>query len=159
MKKLLPIIIGVLIVVGGILLLNQDNPNDIGKGTTKNEEMIKAIVYKSPSCGCCVGYSKALEEHNFEVEIISTEDMQSIKDQYNIPRNMESCHTTIVGDYFIEGHVPLEAVDKLLLEQPDIDGIALPNMPAGTPGMPGIKSAPYTIFQLMDGVSSEFTNI
>ena len=53
---------------------------------------------------------------------------------------MQSCHTTIMGKYFIEGHVPLQAVNKLLKEQPDIDGIALPGMPIGTPGMPGEKA-------------------
>ena len=57
--------------------------------------------------------------------------LHSIKQKYNIPLEMQSCHTTIIGKYFIEGHVPLEAVNKLLKEQPDIDGIALPGMPIG----------------------------
>ena len=61
--------------------------------------------------------------------------------------------------YFIEGHVPFEAVNKLLKEQPDIDGIALPGMPIGTPGMPGDKDEPFVIYQLKDGKSSVFMTI
>jgi hypothetical protein len=85
--------------------------------------------------------------------------LHTIKQKYNIPVEMQSCHTTILGKYFIEGHVPLEAVNKLLKEQPDIDGIALPGMPIGTPGMPGDKDEPYVIYQLKDGKSSVFMTI
>ena len=39
--------------------------------------------------------------------------------------------------YFIEGHVPHDAITKLLAEKPDIKGITVPGMPAGinVPGM------------------------
>ena len=82
-----------------------------------------------------------------------------IKKKHNIPLEMQSCHTTILGKYFIEGHVPIEAINKLLKEKPDIDGIALPGMPIGTPGMPGEKEEPYIIYQLVDGKSSVFMTI
>ncbi len=120
---------------------------------------IKATVYKSPACGCCVGYNAFLEEQGFDVEIVEIKDMASIKQKYNIPRSMESCHTTVIGDYFIEGHVPLEAVEKLLEEKPEIDGIALPDMPAGSPGMPGTKKGSYNIYALKDKEISEYMKI
>ena len=82
-----------------------------------------------------------------------------IKKKHNIPLEMQSCHTTILDKYFIEGHVPIEAINKLLKEQPDIDGIALPGMPIGTPGMPGEKEEPYIIYQLVDGKSSVFMTL
>jgi hypothetical protein len=85
--------------------------------------------------------------------------LQTVKQKYNIPLEMQSCHTTIIGEYFIEGHVPYEAINKLLKEQPNIDGIALPGMPIGTPGMPGEKDEPYVIYQLIDGKSSVFMTI
>ena len=65
----------------------------------------------------------------------------------------------IIDNYFIEGHVPLEAISKLLKERPDIDGLALPGMPIGTPGMPGDKEDPYVIYQLVDGNFSVFMTI
>ena len=116
-------------------------------------------VFKTPSCGCCYGYVLFLEEEKFKVKQTDMRSLHSIKQKYNIPLEMQSCHTTIMGKYFIEGHVPFEAVDKLLKEQPDIDGIALPGMPIGTPGMPGEKDEPYVIYQLKDGKSSIFMTI
>lgn len=116
-------------------------------------------VFKTPSCGCCYGYVLFLEKEKFKVKQTDMRSLHTIKQKYNIPVEMQSCHTTIMGKYFIEGHVPFEAVKKLLKEQPDIDGIALPGMPIGTPGMPGDKDEPYVIYQLKDGKSSVFMTI
>jgi len=116
-------------------------------------------VFKTPTCGCCNEYVLFLEEEQFEIKQTNMTSMGSIKTKYNIPDEMQSCHTGVVGKYFIEGHVPIEAINKLLKEQPDIDGIALPGMPMGTPGMPGNKEAPYVIYQLIDGEYSVFMTI
>ena len=116
-------------------------------------------VFKTPSCGCCYGYVLFLEDEKFAVNQTDMRSLHSIKQKYNIPVEMQSCHTTIMGKYFIEGHVPIEAINKLLKEQPDIDGIALPGMPIGTPGMPGDKEEPYIIYQLIDGKFSVFMTI
>jgi len=128
--------------------------------TTSSEETpsaeLQATIYKSPTCGCCVSYTAYLENEGWNIETITTNNMASIKQQYSIPRNMESCHTMMVEGYFVEGHVPMEAIDKLLTERPDIDGIALPAMPAGSPGMPGVQTDPWVIYALKDGQVSEF---
>ena len=122
-----------------------------------NKQVVE--VFKTPSCGCCYGYVLFLEEEKFKVKQTDMRSLHTIKQKYNIPVEMQSCHTTIMGKYFIEGHVPFEAVNKLLKEQPDIDGIALPGMPIGTPGMPGDKDETYVIYQLKDGKSSVFMTI
>ena len=119
----------------------------------------KIEVFKTPSCGCCYGYVLFLEEEKFAVKQTDMRSLHTVKKKYNIPLEMQSCHTSILGKYFIEGHVPLEAINKLLKEQPDIDGIALPGMPIGTPGMPGEKEEPFVIYQLIDGKSSIFMTI
>ena len=124
-----------------------------------NKNKLNVEVFKTPSCGCCYGYVLFLEKEKFNVKQTDMRSLHSIKKKYNIPLEMQSCHTTIIGKYFIEGHVPLQAVDKLLKEQPDIDGIALPGMPIGTPGMPGEKEEPYVIYQLIDGKFSVFMTI
>lgn len=54
-----------------------------------------------------------------------------------IPDAAASCHTAIVDNYAIEGHVPVEAIRRLLAERPDVAGLALPGMPADSPGMGG----------------------
>ncbi|MFH1400860.1 MAG: DUF411 domain-containing protein [Nanoarchaeota archaeon] len=116
-------------------------------------------VYKSPTCGCCVGYVAALEGEGFQVNVVTTEDMASIKNQYQIPSAMESCHTSLVGGYVVEGHVPIKVLSTLLDEQPDIDGIALPRMPSGTPGMPGPKTEKWQIYSLQDGMPGSYLTI
>ena len=123
----------------------------------ENKQIVQ--VFKSPSCGCCNGYVLFLEKENFKVKQTDLESIHTIKQKYAIPLEMQSCHTTIIDKYFIEGHVPLEAINKLLKERPDIDGLALPGMPIGTPGMPGVKEEPYVIYQLVDGNFSVFMTI
>lgn len=146
------VIAALILVLSGIYFLTSFHPKS---------EAVKnyAEVFKSPSCGCCNGYIAALESDGFEVKSVNMDDLTAIKNKYNIPTSMQSCHTTIIGRYFIEGHVPLEAVKKLLQEQPDIDGIALPGMPIGTPGMPGPKESPFVIYQIKNGQYSEFVKI
>ena len=124
-----------------------------------NNKKLSVEVFKTPSCGCCYGYVLFLEKEQFNVKETDMRSLHSIKQKYNIPLEMQSCHTTIIGKYFIEGHVPLEAVNKLLKEQPNIDGIALPGMPIGTPGMPGKKEEPFVVYQLIDGKFSIFMTI
>ena len=124
-----------------------------------NNKKLSVEVFKTPSCGCCYGYVLFLEKEKFNVKQTDMRSLHSIKQKYNIPLEMQSCHTTIIGKYFIEGHVPLEAINKLLKEQPNIDGIALPGMPIGTPGMPGKKEEPFIVYQLIDGKFSIFMTI
>ncbi|MFQ5620924.1 MAG: DUF411 domain-containing protein [Candidatus Nanoarchaeia archaeon] len=118
----------------------------------------KAIVYKSPTCGCCEGYAKALSSEGFDVQVIKT-DMDLIHSKFDIPMNMRSCHLVDIAGYIVEGHVPMTAVHKLLNERPQIRGIALPNMPSGTPGMPGAKKGPYRIFSLTDNGTEDYLTI
>lgn len=149
-------IIACIAIVAGFMFMSdsgQDGSKVIGA------EAQAVTVYKSPTCGCCVNYIAKLRREGVEVEVVEREDMSPIKERYNIPRSMQSCHTTVIGDYFVEGHVPFEAISLLMEQKPDIDGIALPGMPAGSPGMPGIKSAPFDIYGLKDGNTNVFTQI
>ena len=63
------------------------------------------------------------------------DDLSSLKTTEGIPGELASCHTAFVGGYFIEGHVPVASINKLLDEMPDIAGLAVPGMPLGSPGM------------------------
>ncbi|MCA8866327.1 MULTISPECIES: DUF411 domain-containing protein [unclassified Halomonas] len=106
----------------------------------------EATLYKNPQCGCCDEYARHLEEQGVDVTIVDDVELSEIKQQAGVPYGLGSCHTTEIGDYWIEGHVPMEAVTKLFEEQPDIDGIGLAGMPIGTPGMPGPQSEPYNVY-------------
>lgn len=125
-----------------------------------NENGIKAVVFKSSYCGCCELYASELGNRGFDVEFQNMENIDSIKNEYGIPLNIQSCHTTVIDGYFIEGHIPFEAIQKLLEERPDIKGIALPGMPSGSPGMPGSKMGEFTIYAIAkDGSQSTFMTI
>lgn len=136
-------------------------PAETSTSTMASEATRDAFVmYKSPLCGCCEGHAQALRKEGYEVDIRPTQDMQAIKSEYGIPLNGQSCHTSIVGEYVVEGHVPLEAIEQLLADQPDIAGIGLAGMPAGTPGMPGEKIQTYEIYQLSHtGETSPYLSI
>ena len=74
------------------------------------------------------------------------EDLSTIKRQAGKPADLEACHTATIGGYVVEGHVPLEAVARLLAERPDIRGIAVPGMPSGSLGMGEDPAASYTVY-------------
>ena len=105
----------------------------------------KVTVYKTPSCGCCVKWVDHLKEHGFTVETMDMPDLSMVKHKYLVADSLESCHTAVVGDYVIEGHVPADVIQKLLKEKPAVLGLAVPGMPMGSPGMEGAIKEKYDI--------------
>ena len=103
-------------------------------------------VYKSPSCGCCGDWVDRMREAGFTVEVHDVADVSAIKAEYGVPGPLQACHTAIVGDYVVEGHVPPDLVRRMLAERPRGQILAVPGMPAGSPGMEqgGFKD-PYDV--------------
>lgn len=157
-KGLLFGIILIVILLAGIIIFTAPKGSSL---ETLNNYQGEINIHKSLTCGCCSTYVSYVDgKVSPKVNPIEVQDPDALKQQYGIPSELESCHTTIIGDYFIEGHMPLEAVEKLLKEQPDIKGIALPGMPSGSPGMPGPKSGDFIIYAVNnDGTYDEFMRI
>ncbi len=105
-------------------------------------------VTKDPSCGCCDGWVAHIEAAGFPVRVVESADMDSLKQRLDVPAELASCHTAEVDGYVVEGHVPALAIRRLLAERPDATGLAVPGMPAGSPGMdfPGVDPEPYEAF-------------
>ncbi len=103
-------------------------------------------VYKTSTCGCCSLWVDHLRARDFDVRAVDVEDIDAVKRTYGVPTGLGSCHTAVVGGYVVEGHVPADAVARMLRERPAIAGIAVPGMPMGSPGMevPG-RNQPYEI--------------
>jgi hypothetical protein len=82
-------------------------------------------------------------------------DVTPIKRQLGVPKNMESCHTAVVGAYLIEGHVPADLIKGLLAKKPVVLGLSVPGMPLGAPGMEtsGLQQ-PYKVMAFMKDGSS-----
>ena len=112
-------------------------------------------VHLSPSCGCCKAWVKHLEQAGFSPRVIESRDMAASKRAIGVPEKVESCHTAIIDGYFIEGHVPASDIRRLLNEKPAAIGLAVPDMPIGSPGMevPGV--APEKFETLLVGVDGE----
>lgn len=104
-------------------------------------------VYRDPSCHCCGRWMDHLTVHGFRPENVESADMNTLKQQYGVPADLMSCHTALINGYWIEGHVPAADIQRLLAEQPEVAGIAVPGMPVGTPGMEsGDQRDSFTVF-------------
>ena len=147
-----------LLLLGLIIAAGCASKGTNGAATSSNG--VAVTIFKSITCGCCDLYASYMGKKGFNVEVKQTDDLTPIKNRYNVPSPMESCHTTVIGEYFVEGHVPVEAIEKLLAEKPDVAGIGMPGMPSGSPGMPGAKQGQFIIYSInKDGTINEFMRI
>jgi len=104
------------------------------------------IVYKKPECSCCEKWIDYLKEFDYEVIVKNTRNVLAEKARLGVPEKLAACHTAVIDGYVVEGHVTVRDIKRLLLFRPDIKGIAVPDMPVGTPGMEkGDIREPYNV--------------
>lgn len=128
----------------------------IGIGNAWADARPAITVWKDPNCGCCGGWVEHLRRNGFAVTVIETSDVQSVKAQRDVPAELASCHTAEISGYTIEGHVPAQAIVRLLAEKPAGRGLAVPGMPIGSPGMEGGTPEPYDVMLFGNGVPARF---
>ena len=118
----------------------------------------KLTLYKDPQCTCCEIYAQYMRDNGFDVTVVPTNDLATMSEEHGIPANMQGCHLSLIDEYAIGGHVPVDIVKRLLASNPPIKAITLPGMPAGGPGMmPGVKNGPFTIYAIdKDGKSAVY---
>lgn len=92
-------------------------------------------LYRDPNCGCCAAHADYLRSHGFNVEVIAADDLAAFKSQHGVSEQLGACHTALIEGYVVEGHVPADSIERMLEDRPDAAGIAVPGMPAGSPGM------------------------
>ena len=122
-------------------------------GSSDAQQKLSALpavqVYKTPTCGCCSKWVDHMRQAGFTVQAqdMSHDELQAVKTKYAVPAAANSCHTARLGGYIVEGHIPADAVKKMLKERPRVVGIAVPGMPIGSPGMevPGARVQPYDV--------------
>jgi hypothetical protein len=104
-------------------------------------------VYKDPSCGCCTKWVEHLRTAGLRPTVHDRADMDALKDSLGVPSSLRSCHTAVAGKYVIEGHVPADDLKRLVARAPKgVLGIAVPGMPAGSPGMEmGTRRDPFDV--------------
>jgi len=132
-KILSLLLAGVIVAASGLIFIQQ--PAYAGD----------VIVYKSPTCSCCNEWVSHLRENGFSVKVRDQRNVNPIKQELGVPKRLRSCHTAKVGGYVIEGHVPAQEISRLLKERPQIEGLAVPGMPMGSPGMEGPRKDQYDV--------------
>ncbi|KAF1709846.1 MULTISPECIES: DUF411 domain-containing protein [Pseudoxanthomonas] len=158
----------ILVLLGGTALAACAKPvATVAEGTrispevqaTATPTLPVVLVHKSPTCGCCNQWVEHMRQAGFTVQVDNQNDVTPIKQRLGVPYGKGSCHTAEVAGYFIEGHVPAEDIKRLLVRKPDVKGLVLPGMPAGSPGMelPDGRTEPYTVEQVArDGSTQAF---
>ncbi len=102
-------------------------------------------VFKSPTCGCCKLWVDHVTAAGFKCTVRDTDDLHRIKQTFGVPSALQSCHTSQIGTYLVEGHVPADLIQKMLREKPQGRGLAVPGMPVGSPGMEGGTPERYQV--------------
>ena len=107
----------------------------------------RMTVTRDPACGCCGGWIAHVKDAGFAVDEIASDDVAPLKTKLGVPLELSSCHTAEIGGYAIEGHVPADAIKRLLAEKPSAKGLAVGGMPTGSPGMevPGTPPDTYDV--------------
>ena len=114
-------------------------------------------VYRSPTCGCCGKWVDHVKAAGFAPAVHQIEDVSPVKAKGGVPENLRSCHTALIGGYVIEGHVPADAIRRLLAERPAGKGLAVVGMPMGSRGMEMEGMAPDTYEVVLFGPSGQET--
>lgn len=110
-------------------------------------------VYKSPTCGCCTEWIKIMKSEGHDIHVEHPRDLQAVKDDFGLPRQLGSCHTAIIDGYVFEGHIPPADIHAFLANPPEgARGLAVPGMPGQSPGMarPGQSYANFNVIQFDD---------
>jgi hypothetical protein len=104
-----------------------------------------ATVYKDPTCGCCTTWAELLRTNGFAVTIRNIAELD--RSRHAVPAALRSCHTAIIDDHIVEGHVPIADVQRMLKQGAAVAGVAAPGMPIGSPGMevPGTAPQPFDV--------------
>mgnify|MGYP001307609781 FL=1 len=140
--------IAAVVIGAGTTLAIQTNESDQSSvAQAESGKTVQAItIYKSPNCGCCQDWAEHLAANGFETRIVETDNLNEIKQEYDVPRDMASCHTALIGNLVIEGHVPANDI-VAYLEDPQFNtiGLSVPGMPHGTPGMETGRKDDYQV--------------
>jgi len=155
------LIFGLLFTIGFAAALfwpKSEVQDDYSSVTQLASDKIEVVMYKNPGCECCTKWAALMNQDQFEVIERPIPNIIEVKREKGVPPRFESCHTAMVGEYFVEGHVPIEDVNRLLKEKPEgAIGLSVPGMPVGSPGMevPGRQADKFDVFLVKEDGTTE----
>ncbi|MDH5020993.1 DUF411 domain-containing protein [Halobacterium rubrum] len=139
------------VALAGCTSTGSDDDNG-GWDATAPLSVASVRQYSAPGCSCCSKYADYLADAvDGDFSEAVPEDVEAVKREHGVPASLSSCHTVVLDEYLVEGHVPTAAIEMLLDDRPDVDGIAVPGMPSGTPGMGGDRPESLAVYAFGGG--------
>jgi hypothetical protein len=120
---------------------------------------VAVALHREEGCSCCAVYADYLRDNGFTVEVNTVDDLGPVRERYHVPEEAVGCHTSVIDDYVVEGHVPVEAIDRLLTERPAVDGISVVGMPMNSPGMGEPDGEPLQVLSFQAGRVEDYLSI
>ena len=151
-------------VAGGVVFTTLSSAQDTSQTTTASADGNKQFpaskqitIWRDPDCGCCDAYADYMEENGYEVTRIDDRNFDKTSISVGVPKQGIGCHLAKIDGYYVSGLVPVEIIECLVTERPDIAGITLPGMPRNAPGMAG-KSGTLKTYTFGEGGITEYSN-
>jgi hypothetical protein len=117
-------------------------------------------VYRTATCGCCGKWVDHLKAAGFVPTVHVVESVDAAPPRKRVPESVRTCHTATLEGYVVEGHVPADVIRQLLRAKPRVEGIGVPGMPAGSPGMESPNPQPYQVLAFdAQGKTSVFASV
>lgn len=115
-------------------------------------------IWRDPGCGCCNTYAEYLQKHGYHVTLVDDADFAQRSVAAGVPEQGLGCHLAEIDGYYVSGLVPVDIIERLVAERPDIAGITLPGMPANAPGMAPDKTGILKTYAFGDSGISVYSN-
>jgi hypothetical protein len=142
-----------IVLLSSVLLLGR-----VGQGLRPG--VVPVLMYASETCQCCRLWVAHLEAHGYRVRIKYTSNLPRRKDELGVPSSLRACHTAVVRDVVVEGHVPADTLTRFLAERSGERGLAVAEMPGGSPGMESIRKQPYDVIAFRtDGSTRVYAHV
>lgn len=103
-------------------------------------------MWRDPGCGCCDLYAEYLIRFGYTVEVIDDPDFAERSIRAGVPQEGLGCHLVVAEGYVLSGLIPVEIIERLLQEKPEITGLTLPGMPGNAPGMAPEKTGVLKVY-------------
>lgn len=103
-------------------------------------------IYRTPGCVCCDAYVDYLKTNGFDVTVVDDAKFDERSVAAGVPKEGLGCHLAMIDGYAVSGLVPVEIINRLVKDRPDIAGITLPGMPGNAPGMADAKTGTLKIY-------------
>ncbi len=124
----------------GFTTLTSAQGTDGTAAPAATDDSKQITIWRDPGCGCCDAYAEYMEANGYQVTRIDDRKFDERSVAVGVPQQGIGCHLAEIDGYYVSGLVPVEIIERLVTERPEIAGITLPGMPANAPGMAPAKT-------------------